>query len=116
MKNRVIFLGALVVLIALYSLATAQEGEEQSGKKIFEANKCASCHSMEVIGIKKRANQKAPDLSTIGSEQDAEVLMKFLKKKEAINGVKHAMPFKGTDEELAVLTRWLETQKAEETK
>lgn len=112
---------ALVWLTFCSSLAFAQEAkakEEKSsqGKTLFLEKKCGSCHSIEVVGIKKKPNQKPPDLSAIGSERSADWFTKYLQKKEAIEGRKHLMKFQGSDEELAALTKWLETLKPDTTK
>ncbi len=117
MKRVVRILLMLLVNIAAWSVLVAQEqGKENPAKKIFTDNKCQSCHSIEAVGIKKKPNQKPPDLSTVGSEQKADFLKAYLKKKESLNGAKHLVNFKGSDEELETLTKWLESLKADEAK
>lgn len=78
---------------------------------IFLADKCNGCHSIESAGIKKKANQKPPDLSTIGKDHTADWLEKYLKKEETLNGEKHIKKFKGSDEDLTKLAKWFETLK-----
>lgn len=113
MKGFYLVIGVLLGSILFFSLTVAQDEKEQgeAGKKIFTEQKCNSCHSIEVVGLKKRPNQKPPDLSEVGSERNAEFLAKFLRKQEAIEGVKHMVAFKGSDEELEKLTKWLESLK-----
>ena len=117
------FLGYAVCTSSAFSQkAKAKEESKPEGKKIFAENKCASCHTIESIGIKRKegepkpADMKPPDLSTIGSERSSEWIMKYLQKKETISGEKHPKKFKGNDEELAALAKWLETLKAENKK
>lgn len=112
---RFIILSGLVAL--LWLSVSAQEGEKENpGKKIFKDNKCQSCHSIEAVGIKRKPNQKPPDLSQVGSEKKADFIAAYLKKKESLNGVKHAISFKGSDEELETLVTWLESLKGEDKK
>jgi hypothetical protein len=49
-----------------------------------------------------------PDLSGIGKKQNAEWFAKYLKHQEAVEGLKHAKLWRGTDQELQSLTKWLE--------
>jgi len=105
--KRLMSIGTAILVLGL-SMAMAQdEKEEDPGKTIFKNNKCQSCHSIEAAGMKKKPNQKPPDLSAVGSKHEAAFLAAFLKKKEAINDKKHAISFKGSDEELETLVQWL---------
>lgn len=85
------------------------QANKADGKKLFTEYKCASCHNIESQGIvKKRANGKQPsDLSNFGGNINASQLTNYLKKKENINGKKHPLMFKGSDEDLNTLTKWL---------
>ena len=128
MKHIVVSLGLIFSgLIFCFSVALAQEGKAKDdkapdGKKIFIENKCSSCHSIESIGIKKKAEDtestelKPPDLSSVGSERKAEWITKYLQKKEKLDGEKHPKKFKGSDEELSILAKWLEALRADTTK
>ncbi|HEY4612683.1 MAG TPA: cytochrome c [Bacteroidota bacterium] len=117
MKTVIRMLLMLVVSVAVSLVVSAQEQEKEiPGKKIFTENKCQSCHSVEAVGIKKKPNQKPPDLSTVGSERKADVIAAFLKKKETLNNAKHMVSFKGSDEDLGVLSTWLESLKGDSAK
>ena len=106
-----IFVGLITLVV------TGQEApKDPEGKTIFVANKCNSCHSIESVGLKKKPNQKPPDLSNVGSERNAEWIMKYVQKKETIDGVKHLKAFTGKAEELKTLAGWLESLKIDTTK
>jgi cytochrome c553 len=101
----------LLVIVMATGAAAARGNDGPAGKKVFVGLKCNSCHSVEVAGIPKKANQKLPDLSTIGSKYDAEFLSAFLKKKERTNDKTHIASFKGNEEEVAELPKWLASLK-----
>lgn len=84
---------------------SGQAGQEQqagggaslaAGKDYVKAN-CLSCHQVEGEG-------SGGDLSKVGSKYDAAALKDFLKNK-------HAMPFKGSDEELEAVAQYLASLK-----
>ena len=116
MKNIFSFtlLVALSLIVAPKSFA--QEEKKSDGLKIFAESKCTSCHSLEAVGIKKKPNQKPPDLSNAASVGTPEFIGKYLQKTEVKNGRKHLVSFKGSDEDLKTLTEWLVTDKADSTK
>lgn len=113
---------AAVAMAALVAAAQAQDkAPAKDGKAIFEANKCNTCHTVEAQGITKKkadaadakeekSDKKAPDLSSVGLERKAPWMSKYLMKTEAIKGEKHGRKFRGTPDELATLSAWLETQ------
>lgn len=99
----------VVVSITLAYQPPAQKETPRAGadaKNLFIEKKCNTCHSVEAAGLTSKMKTKAPDLSNTGKGRDAVFLAKFIKKQEAINGKKHSMAFKGTDEELNRLTQW----------
>ena len=111
-----------MVLLGLCVMAPwsiAEEAGSPSGKTAFLANKCNLCHSIESEKIEKTTGgfQKStdknvpPDLSTIGKKHNAAWMTKYLKKTEALNGVKHARFYRGSTENLEAITKWLETLK-----
>lgn len=111
--KRITMIGlAVLAAMSIASLAAAQDENAVDEKKLFTDKKCNVCHSIEAVGIKKKPNQKPPDLSTVGSEKTAEFLVKYLKKQETIEGRKHMGTFKGSDEELEALTKWLGSLKS----
>lgn len=116
MKKTSIF-GIVVIIAGLIStFAFAQEDKgkkEGKGKSGFVEKKCNSCHSVEFVGIKKKPNQKPPDLSTVGSERSPEWIAKFLRRQESIEGRKHLIPFSGSDEDLTMIAEWLASLKAD---
>lgn len=129
MRRIVLLLTLLAAPLALAALSTssvggptyspagpapaATSGSEPDGKKIFLAQKCNLCHSIEVAGIEattKSEKLKGPDLAAtpfIGSRED---LAKFVRQTIQLDGKKHKKGFKGTDEELATLFDWLTAQ------
>ena len=119
---RILFLVLLALAIGLVpvlAVAADAEAEEKpaalTGKTIFVESKCAMCHTVlaEGIGEAPEADAEAeesdgpPDLSTVGASRKLDWLHLFLVEKEKIDGVKHMMGFKGTEDEWAVLSSWL---------
>lgn len=115
----------VMVIFAFFLIwAGSSQAQEQTtdGKGIFVANKCTACHAIKAAGLemKKEATEgeegesedQAPDLSSVGNEHNAEWLMAYLTKKEAINGKKHMKKFKGSEDDLKLLAEWLAAQKA----
>lgn len=100
-----------IVLIAI-GLAIPASAEDPPGKKVFMDAKCNSCHSIESQGITKTmASAKGTDLSTIGTDRNAEWLTKYLMKEEAKEDKKHVKAWTGKKEDLDTLVKWLETLK-----
>ena len=91
------------------------EQSDNPGKTAFLSNKCNMCHSVQSEKIEKASggyqtsNEKnvPPDLSGIGKKQNADWFTKYLKHQEAIDEMKHAKAWRGTDVELQALTKWL---------
>jgi cbb3-type cytochrome oxidase cytochrome c subunit len=111
-----LFLGLLMVLFVFVRFAgAAEEAKEPAGKTIFLANKCNTCHSIASDKIEKTAKttpKKAPpDLSTLGDKRTADWIVKYLKKTETIDKVKHVKTWTGKEEDLTVLAKWLESHK-----
>ncbi len=119
---RMLFLVLLALAIGLVPvLAVAADAEaeekpvEPTGKTVFMDSKCAMCHTVLDEGIGEAPEDDAeaeesdgpPDLSTVGASRKLDWLHLFLVEKEKIDGVKHMMSFKGTEEEWAVLSGWL---------
>jgi len=82
------------------------------GKAIFVEQKCNTCHGISSQGISRTAppteGQDPPkDLSRAGKERDADWIVRWLQKKESVNGKKHIKGFKGGEEDLLILARWL---------
>lgn len=103
---------AFLVTLGFLSMASVQltfsQDGAKTGKTIFEEAKCSKCHSVEKKGVVlEKKNDKYPDLSTITEGHDAAFWTKFLKKEETLNGKKHAIAFKGGDDDLSVLIQWL---------
>lgn len=98
-------------IVALYGFAFSMDKPVTSdGKKIFTEQKCSSCHNLEVEGIVKKgtpSKNTPPDLSKIGSKVNKTQLANYLQKKESLNDKKHPAIFKGSEEELNALSKWL---------
>lgn len=106
----------ILFFFAALSINKAQEAEEAKGKLLFKEYKCISCHAIESQGYVKKSKSSAPDLSDVGNSLKAEFMKKYLKKEEKLNDLKHAVSFKGNDEEFKTLIEWLAALKKEETK
>lgn len=100
-------------------LVTARAGgpssvaaETPPGQRLFLAEKCNTCHAIEALGIEAKTKSetlRGPDLSTVGSRHSAGELAAYLARETTIGGEKHKKEFKGSDEELQALARWLAT-------
>jgi mono/diheme cytochrome c family protein len=98
-------------IVSFVSISMAAD-TAAAGQKLFLDKKCNTCHSIDSLKIsKKLASSKAPDLSNVGAEQNAEWIQKWLKKEVELHGKKHTAPFTGTPEETKTLSEWLATLK-----
>ena len=117
MKKYIYMLNFLLMFLAFgFSVVKAQEAAEAKGKILFKESKCVSCHAIGTQGFVKKGKSSAPDLSSVGNILKPEFMMKYLMKEEKLNDLKHAISFKGNEEELKTLVDWLSTLKKEETK
>ena len=105
----IIALFAAMTFVGLSFLQIAKsEDATKTGKTIFEEAKCSNCHGVTSQGIEaKKKSDKIPDLSKLTEGHDADFFMKFLKKEETLNSKKHAVAFKGSDEDLKTMVDWL---------
>ena len=111
MKNIFSYLLFIFVIVALFGFAYSfAQSKGTEGKKVFEAQKCNMCHTVTTAGITSK-KKDAVDLSTVGSTYKADFLTKYLKKDAKIKDSAHKVAFKGTDEEMTSLTKWLESLK-----
>ncbi|MBZ0199026.1 MAG: cytochrome c [Ignavibacteriaceae bacterium] len=110
MKNLTLYMLFILAVIALYGFAYSIPMEDVSGEKIFVDNKCTMCHSVSASEITSK-KKDAADLSKLSNVLTADFLTKYLKKEEAIDGEKHKVTFKGTEEDLNKMVEWLLTFK-----
>jgi hypothetical protein len=101
--------------------APAKEAKKvQDGKPVFLKYKCTMCHEIASQKIFRTGHttpdttwmttvSRAPDLSGVGYARGEKWIRGWLKKTETIQDRKHLLMFKGTDQELAVLAKWLES-------
>ncbi len=95
---------------------SVKNSDESGGKTAFLNSKCNLCHSVESEKVEKTTGgfQKSkdknvpPDLSAIGKKHNAGWITKYLKKTEALDGVKHVRLYRGTNEDLEAIAKWLE--------
>lgn len=91
--------------------AAADQADTAAGEALFEAQKCNTCHAVAAAEIEakvKSPKMLGPDLSGYEVE-DAEALAAYLRRETKIDGEAHKREFKGTDEELQAICRWLES-------
>jgi hypothetical protein len=111
MKNIFTYILFVFLIVALYGFAFSFAQEKGSdGKKVFETQKCNSCHTVTSAGITSK-KKDALDLSIVGSTYKADFLTKYLKKEVKIKEVAHKVGLKGTEEEQASLVKWLASLK-----
>lgn len=118
-RNLLLVMVAFAVMVSMNFAAGKGPDDkvaDTEAKALFVDNKCNSCHSISKAGVDRKGgtqSSKIPDLSAVGSKHDADWMSKFLKKETDMNGKKHTVPWKGTDEQLATMTAWLATLKAD---
>ncbi len=117
MKKINYFISAIILFFfVVLSINKAQESVEAKGKLLFKDYKCTSCHAIESQGFLKKGKSSAPDLSDVGDRIKPDFMKKYLTKEEKLNDLKHAISFKGNDEEFKTLIEWLSALKKEEAK
>ncbi len=101
---------AFLLMLGFMGLSLVQfvQAQAKDGKTIFEESKCTNCHGIASQSIEaKKKSDKIPDLSKLTEGHDAAFWTNYLKKEETLNSKKHAVPFKGTDEDLKIMVDWL---------
>ena len=116
--KKINYLFSIVILffVITASINKAQESGEAKGKLLFKEYKCAGCHAIESQGFVKKSKSSAPDLSNVGNILKPDFMKKYLMKEEKLNDLKHAISFKGSEEEFKTLIEWLSTLKKVEKK
>ena len=105
----------LILVFSVLVFGAPLVAAAEDGKAVFKAQKCNTCHDVSSAGIAAKTTSeklKGPDLTGVGKRHDAGWIAKYLKKATTKDGKSHAVPFKGTDEELQALVDWLLEQKA----
>jgi cytochrome c553 len=100
--------------ILTHSNKIKAEEPTKTGQTIFMDAKCNNCHGIVALGIESKSKKKdnpPPDLSNVGAELTSEFIKKYLLKEETLHDKKHAIAFKGSDEDLTMLSEWLATLK-----
>lgn len=114
MKRHFVTVAVLLAFLAVGATSFTAAGTD--GKAIFKENKCTNCHTIkaqavERTGTAENTEAKPPDLSGVGLKHDAPWITKWLMKEETQNGKKHLKKFKGSDDDLQVLAKWLASLK-----
>jgi cytochrome c553 len=111
MKSIFAYFLFIFAIVALFGFAFSfAQGKGPDAKKVFETQKCNMCHTVTSAGITSK-KKDAVDLSTVGSTYKADFLTKYMKKEAKIKDVAHKFAFKGTDDEMTSLVKWLESLK-----
>lgn len=92
--------------------------DELNPKDIYTGYRCTKCHSMKVENIEPLEEElmkgkKIVDHSGVGLKHSSEWIKRWLLKQEEKDGKKHRIKFKGTEEELEILSNWLGEKKTE---
>jgi hypothetical protein len=120
MWKRTLFSMGLGIAFMGASAAPAK-AEDAAGLKIFKQAKCTQCHSIDSLKISKVKSDEdeealtdengkkiePPDLSAVGKDHDAAWFAKWMKKEVEVDGHKHKKKFKGSEDDLKVLTEWI---------
>ena len=102
--RRVIFI--FVPLACVLSAASADE----AGKKAFLDAQCERCHSVsseDIAATVKSEKMRGPDLAKIGATRDAAWIEQFVKKEVQLDDKSHRAAWKGSDDDLLVIAKWL---------
>lgn len=111
-------------------LAGFKAGDSDKGKELFKEKKCASCHTIKVLGIGKQGEAEKddesegvkkvdpPDLTGLSDKKlTSDFLKGYLKKKEVNKeNRKHPKKFKGSDEDMETMISFLQSIPAEKGK
>jgi mono/diheme cytochrome c family protein len=95
----------------MYGFTYSSVPADPDGKQVFIDGKCTTCHTVVTAGVTSK-KKDATDLSKTGDTHKADFLAKYLTKKDKLNGKDHKTAFKGTEQELNALTKWLESLKS----
>lgn len=103
---------ALILALILYFGTFSVFAQGNKPQDLFTKNKCNMCHSVSKAGIKSMMPTKYPDLpNKIVIDTKIEDLVKFIKQETTMNGKKHGLKFKGNDEDLKSILKWLKELK-----
>lgn len=108
--RKLILVTAGIAMLLMAVGAAAEEGGAADGKAVFEAAKCAMCHSVSTAGVDAKS-EKMFKGDLVDLDHDAQWLTQYLKQEIDVEGEPHKKGFKGTDEELQALVDWLLEQK-----
>lgn len=103
-----------LVTLALIGVFAAPMAGAADGAEVFAAQKCNMCHAVPKASIEAKTQSvkmKGPDLPNLA--RDAAWIESYLKREVKLNDADHKMEYKGTAEDLKVLTAWLVALKAE---
>ena len=114
MRNLFSYLMFIFFVVFLFGVAYSLSSGSPDGKSIFIEQKCNMCHSVEAKGIESN-KKNAADLSKTGDTYNSEFISKYLSKEEKIDGKLHKVSFKGTEEELKILSGWFASMKSKES-
>lgn len=120
-KLTLVSMGTGMALIC--AAAAPAKAEDAAGLKLFKQGKCAQCHSIDALKITKVKSDEdedavldengkkidPPDLSGVGKDHDAAWFAKWLKKEVEVDGHKHKKKYKGTEDDLKVISEWIAT-------
>lgn len=100
---------ATTILFALLLSSMVGFAKTKEPKELFVNNKCNMCHSVPKADIKSKMPTKYPDLpNKITNETKIDELIKFVKQETKLNGKKHGLKFKGNEDELKSILKWLQ--------
>ena len=100
---------ALIVLIAFFFGSMFGFAPKKEPKELFVNNKCNMCHSVPKVDIKSKMPTKYPELpNKIAKDTKVDELVKFIKQETNLNGKKHGLKFRGSEDELKSILKWLQ--------
>ena len=96
---------ALLVLFLVPSMPHATDGQD-----LFVEEKCDRCHAIASLGIEattKSDRMRGPDLGETDQQRTAEWIVRYVAKQIELDGKSHRTTYKGTQENLEAIAKWL---------
>lgn len=103
------FFSILALATPLAITAAVAADSQEAGKEVFVESKCGRCHGVTSEGIEPTGSEKmqGPVLDQLPEKREKEWLIRYLERREKLQGKVHRSVWKGTEKELEALVDWL---------
>jgi mono/diheme cytochrome c family protein len=69
-----------------------EDANAPPGRRVFDTNKCAQCHSMDDAGLPGKGKGRAPNLAKVGAKRSVEWIAEHVRNPKAHGGKMKAYP------------------------